>query len=91
MSHKIFISYRRFDTAGTAGRLDDGLSEAFGENVIFRDVHDIPAGVDFRDVLDKELHNCDIVLVLIGQHYTSVKMRKGNCVCTIQTILSTSK
>ena len=28
MSHKIFISYRRFDTAGTTGRLHDALCEA---------------------------------------------------------------
>ncbi len=78
MSHKIFISYRRFDTAGTAGRLHDGLNEAFGEEKVFRDVHDIPAGVDFRDVLEQELKNCKIVLVLIGQHYTSMKDDEGN-------------
>jgi hypothetical protein len=31
MASKIFISYRRDDSAGTAGRLHDRLAEAFGE------------------------------------------------------------
>jgi hypothetical protein len=78
MSHKIFISYRRFDTAGTTGRLHDALCEAFGDQNVFRDVHDIPAGVDFREVLERELESCSIVLVMIGQHYTSIKDEQGN-------------
>ena len=38
MSGQIFISYRREDSAGFAGRLFDRLRSRFGENRIFMDV-----------------------------------------------------
>jgi hypothetical protein len=77
MADKIFLSYRRFDTAGTTGRLHDYLVKEFGEKMVFKDVNDIPAGVDFRKVLGKEILESKIVLVMIGQHYTSVKNNNG--------------
>ena len=38
MPGKIFISYRRSETSGYAGRLYDALSEHFGADRIFMDV-----------------------------------------------------
>ncbi len=78
MADKIFLSYRRYDTAGTTGRLSDYLENIFGDKKVFKDVSDIPAGVDFRKVLGKEILDSKIVLVMIGQHYTSVKNEEGN-------------
>jgi hypothetical protein len=40
---KIFISYRRDDSAGTAGRLHDRLAQTFGKANLFIDVDNMPA------------------------------------------------
>ena len=40
---KIFISYRRADARGVAGRLGDSLGQYFGDNRVFRDIEDIAA------------------------------------------------
>ncbi len=44
----IFISYRREDAEGEAGRLFDDLVDVYGENSVFMDVAAIEAGQDFR-------------------------------------------
>ena len=41
---QIFISYRREDTAGRAGRLFDALVGRFGERDVFQDVAGIAPG-----------------------------------------------
>ena len=45
---KIFLSYRRQDSAGIAGRIYDRLRAHFGDDAIFMDIDNIPFGVDFR-------------------------------------------
>ena len=43
----VFISYRRDDSAGHAGRLQDGLAERFGAGRVFMDVSDLQPGQDY--------------------------------------------
>jgi len=64
---KIFISYRRKETTSETGRIYDRLTRQFGEDNIFRDVDDIPIGVDFRVHIDKAIGNCQLVLAIIGK------------------------
>ncbi len=40
----VFISYRRDDSAGFAGRLADALEQRLGAGAVFRDVDDIQPG-----------------------------------------------
>ena len=47
MADAIFISYRRDDSEGEAGRLFDDLTRAFGNDSVFMDVVGIKPGVDF--------------------------------------------
>jgi hypothetical protein len=65
----IFISYRRDDSAGHAGRLFDGLSDHFDEDQIFMDVDHIEPGQDFVEVLEKAVDSCEILLTVIGKHW----------------------
>ncbi len=51
---KIFTSYRRADITYQTGRIQDRRIIAFGGQSVFRDREDIPAGVDFRIVLETE-------------------------------------
>ncbi|MEM9822993.1 MAG: toll/interleukin-1 receptor domain-containing protein [Bacteroidota bacterium] len=78
MEKGIFISYRRADSAGTAGRLKDHLDQAFGEKRVFKDVEDIPAGADFRKVIGHELMASKVILILMGQQYLTLKDTAGN-------------
>jgi hypothetical protein len=50
----IFLSYRREDSAGRSGRLNDRLSLEFGRDSIFMDVDGIPLGTDFVKQLTRE-------------------------------------
>lgn len=65
-ANDIFISYRRADVPFAAGRLGDVLSREFGDRLIFRDIDDIEAGVDFTQTLNQALASCKVLLVLMG-------------------------
>lgn len=62
----LFLSYRRDDSAGFAGRLADTLEVAFGSGSVFRDVDDIRPGEDFVHAIESHLRSVDAVLVMIG-------------------------
>ncbi len=66
---EIFISYRRDDSSGHAGRLFDCMRERFGDEAVFMDVTDIRPGVDFAVALDGALSSCRVVLVVIGTQW----------------------
>jgi ABC-type sugar transport system substrate-binding protein len=63
---KIFLSYRRHDSAGVAGRIYDRLRAHFGDDAIFMDIDSIPFGEDFREHIDAAVGQCDVVLAVIG-------------------------
>jgi hypothetical protein len=67
----IFISYRREDTAGHAGRIFDRLRETFGRDKVFMDVAAIEPGVDFVEAIDRAVGSCDVLLVIIGKQWLS--------------------
>ena len=62
----IFISYRRDDAEGEAGRLFSDLSKHFGEDRVFMDVVAIEPGRDFRKVIDQNVASCGVLLAMIG-------------------------
>ncbi|MBI5959254.1 MAG: SUMF1/EgtB/PvdO family nonheme iron enzyme [Chloroflexi bacterium] len=75
---RIFISYRRADSAMAAGRIHDRLVAVFGPENIFKDVDDIPPGEDFRIFIAKEIARTDIMLVLIGAQWLNVRDNLGS-------------
>jgi hypothetical protein len=66
---RFFLSYRRDDSAGFAGRLADAIEARFGAGSVFRDVDDIAPGEDFVHALDRQLRTVDAVLVVIGPRW----------------------
>lgn len=66
----VFVSYRRDDSRGFAGRLTDDLIEMLGEDRVFRDI-EIPIGSDFTDVLHRAIAASDALLVVIGRGWAS--------------------
>ena len=74
----IFISYRREDSAGYAGRLFDALALHFGKDEIFMDVDDIKAGEDFVKVIEETANRCQVLLAVIGKTWGTVKGDDGH-------------
>ena len=68
MAH-IFLSYRRDDSAGFAGRLADALEQEFGAGSVFRDVDDIHPGDDFIHAIESHIRQVGAVLVMIGPYW----------------------
>ncbi len=73
----IFISYRRDDAEGQAGRLFDDLSAHFGRDAVFMDVAGIKKGMDFRRIIDEHVTSCGVLLVIIGKRWLSATDGKG--------------
>ncbi len=73
----IFISYRRDDTEGQAGRLYEGLAAHFGDDRVFMDVAAIRAGRDFRREIEERVASCAVLLVLIGRQWLEARDTAG--------------
>jgi hypothetical protein len=73
---KLFISYRREETAGHAGRLYDAVAARFGERNVFMDV-DMAPGVDFVDRITEAVADCDVLLVVIGPEWATLPDDRG--------------
>jgi hypothetical protein len=69
----VFISYRRDDTSGYAGRLYDQISAHFGADHVFMDVADIGPGSDFVEVIEQKVGTCDALIALIGKNWLTLK------------------
>lgn len=77
MARAIFISYRRDDTEGEAGRLFDDLVHAFGDNSVFMDVAGINPGIDFRKAIDDNVATCGVLLAMIGPEWATIANGDG--------------
>ena len=62
----IFVSYRRDDTSGHAGRLFDKLVSHFGRDRIFMDIDTIEPGEDFVSVIEDAVGSCDLLIAVIS-------------------------
>ena len=62
---KVFISYRRSESGGHAGRLYDAMVDRFGEPNVFMDI-DMQPGLDFVDRITDVVGSCRVLLVVIG-------------------------
>jgi hypothetical protein len=69
VANRVFISYRRDDAAGYAGRLEEALEKRLGHGSVFRDVLDIAPGADFGAAIRQRLAGAQTVLVLIGPRW----------------------
>lgn len=73
----IFISYRRDDSAGYAGRLYDRLSAHFGTDQVFMDVAGIELGTDFVTAIEQAVGSCKVLIVVIGDEWLTTTDAAG--------------
>lgn len=65
----IFISYRREDNSDAAGRINDRLTQHFGEGSVYFDIESIPLGANFPAHIDEHMAKTDVVLVVMGENW----------------------
>src|SRR5580693_2324474 len=63
---RITISYRRADSEAMTGRICDRLITHYGKQAVFRDIDDIPAGIDFRHHINEVLLKTNVLLAIVG-------------------------
>ena len=74
---KIFISYRRDDSAGHTGRLYDRLTDHFGQSQIFMDVDTIQPGLNYIEVVQEAVSACDVLVAVIGRDWLQISDDAG--------------
>jgi hypothetical protein len=74
---RVFISYRREETAYAAGWLFDRLADRFGRGQIFKDIDSIQLGDDFVEVINTAVGSCDVLLALIGGQWLTITDEQG--------------
>ncbi len=75
---RIFVSYRRDDARGDAGRLTDNLKARFGDKQIFRDVEAIEPGVDFVEAINAAVGASSVLLAVMGPNWLKIADEQGN-------------
>lgn len=72
-----FISYRREEASGHAGRLYDLPLTQFRSDQVFMDVDAIPPGVDFGVHIQAAVARCDVLLAMIGPRWSTLTDDRG--------------
>ncbi|TMK56375.1 MAG: toll/interleukin-1 receptor domain-containing protein [Actinobacteria bacterium] len=75
-SQKVFICYRRQETAPYAGRLYDAMVAKFGAENVFMDL-DLDPGVDFVDRITRVVSGCVALIVVIGPRWAELENEDG--------------
>lgn len=73
----VFISYRRDDSSGYAGRLFDILSGHFGRQNTFMDLDTLQGGDDFAAVIEQKISTSDVLVAVIGIHWLTIADEHG--------------
>src|SRR5262245_11800925 len=73
MMSKIFISYRRDDSAAYAHAIYSQLVQHFSKDHVFMDVDTVEFGVDFVHAIEEAVGKCDVLVALIGKRWANVK------------------
>ena len=74
---RVFVSYRRSDVGGHAGRLADALRQRLGEESVFQDVSAIAPGERFTHAIEAALDECDAILAVIGPGWATASTPEG--------------
>ena len=74
---KVFISYRREDSAAMAGRIYDSLCARFGEVNVFFDVDTLAGGEEFKPKIEACLVETGVLLVVMDVEWHSILLQRS--------------
>jgi hypothetical protein len=69
MAGKIFVSYRREDSADVCARIYDWLTYRLPPENVYKDVDSIPYGADFMEHVGAYIKQSSVLLLVIGQQW----------------------
>ena len=75
---RVFLSYRRDDSAYQTSAIHERLVAALGAESVFMDVDNIPLGRDFRTHLQQALAQCDVCLAVMGDRWLTACTPAGD-------------
>lgn len=67
----VFICYRREIRLASQAEIYDRLKTSLGRESVFIDVDNIPAGLDFVDVLSERVGQCGALIAVIGRNWVA--------------------
>jgi hypothetical protein len=73
----IFLSYRRDDSSGYAGRLFDNLAQRFSREQVFMDIETLEPGMDFVAGIDRAIASCGALIAMIGPNWSKAQDSEG--------------
>lgn len=73
----IFINYRRDDSSWNTVALYNELQGYFSRDQLFKDFNAIMPGDDFVESIRQALQDCDVLLVMIGKSWLTLKNAAG--------------
>ncbi len=71
---RLFMSYRRSDSAGYAGRVFEGLESRLGPEHIFKDLTSIGPGENYLDAISDGISRATAVLLIVGPDWLSPRI-----------------
>ncbi|MEQ1696277.1 MAG: TIR domain-containing protein [Hyphomicrobiaceae bacterium] len=77
MPGKIFVNYRRDDSAAHALNVAQYLERTFGARNVFLDIDRMRAGQNFPDVLQDKLSACRVMIAVIGPSWLTLATDDG--------------
>jgi tetratricopeptide (TPR) repeat protein len=75
---KVFISYRRDDSAYAAHAIYGKLENLFGPTSIVFDVDTIPLEINFAEYIEEQVSSCDVMLAIIGDKWLDSREGDGS-------------
>jgi TIR domain len=75
-SSKVFISYRREDSGGYAGRIYDRLSSRLGSQAVFFDF-EIPIGANLVTAIEENVAQAKVLVAIIGPNWLKARDAEG--------------
>lgn len=75
-NYPVFISYRREDSPGHAGRMYDRLRNRFGTDSVFWDI-ELEPGSDFVQAIEDAVGSCEVLVAVIGRFWIDAKDTDG--------------
>jgi hypothetical protein len=74
---RVFVSYRRSESSGHAGRIAERLKRRLGARRVFLDL-DLPPGGDYLEIIDRAIERCDAFALLIGPDFPDPRLRDAD-------------
>jgi hypothetical protein len=74
---RVFLSYRREDTQGWAGRIHDRLTSELGVDHVFMDVATIEPGQEFSEVITDSISECSTLIAVLGPRWSACVNSRG--------------